>query len=106
MVTLVKEENFAAEVLEAAGGVVVDLYADWCNPCKAMAPVIEALSQTMPEVKFCKCNIDQAPSLPRQYRVFSIPAFLVFRDGERKATIVGEMEEGELEEEIRKALEQ
>ncbi len=105
MVTLVKEENFAREAAEAAGSVVVDMYADWCNPCKIMAPVVEALSQTMTDVKFCKCNVDQAPSVARQYRVLSIPAFLVFRDGELKDSLVGVMDEEELEAEIRNALE-
>lgn len=104
MVTLVKEENFAREVAEAVGSVVVDMYADWCNPCKAMAPVVEALSQSMTDVKFCKCNVDQSPSLARQYRVFSIPAFLVFKNGELKGSLVGVMDEEELEEEIRSAL--
>lgn len=104
MVILVKEENFAREVVEAAGSVVVDMYADWCNPCKAMAPVVEALSQSMTDVKFCKCNVDQAPDLARQYRVFSIPVFLVFKNGELKASLVGVMDEEELEEEIRSAL--
>ena len=104
MVKTVNESNFAAEVLNAAGGVVVDMYADWCGPCKMMAPVVEELSESMENVKFCKLNVDTAPHVAAQYRVMSIPTFLFFKDGELAGSVIGGMDEESLEEEIRKAL--
>ncbi|HIV26097.1 MAG TPA: thioredoxin [Candidatus Scatomonas pullistercoris] len=104
MVNVLNESNFDAEVLQASGGVVVDMYADWCGPCKMMAPVVEALSASHPEIKFCKLNVDQAPSIAARYRVMSIPTFLVFRNGNLAGTIVGGMEEEELESAVSEAL--
>ena len=104
MVKTVNESDFAAEVLNAAGGVVVDMYADWCGPCKMMAPVVEELSESMENVKFCKLNVDTAPHVAAQYRVMSIPTFLFFKDGELAGSVIGGMDEESLEEEIRKAL--
>ena len=104
MVKTVNESNFAAEVLNAAGGVVVDMYAGWCGPCKMMAPVVEELSESMENVKFCKLNVDTAPHVAAQYRVMSIPTFLFFKDGELAGSVIGGMDEESLEEEIRKAL--
>ena len=104
MVKTVNESNFAAEVLNAAGGVVVDMYADWCGPCKMMAPVVEELSESMENVKFCKLNVDTAPHVAAQYLVMSIPTFLFFKDGELAGSVIGGMDEESLEEEIRKAL--
>ena len=58
MVNVLSEATFDKEVLETSRGVVVDMYADWCGPCKMMAPVVEELSQSHPEIKFCKLYIN------------------------------------------------
>lgn len=97
-------ENFDNEALKSDKPVLVDFFADWCGPCKMMAPVVEALSASHPEIKFCKLNVDQAPSIAARYRVMSIPTFLVFRNGNLAGTIVGGMEEEELESAVSEAL--
>ena len=104
MVNVVNESNFDSEVLQASGGVVVDLYADWCGPCKQMAPVIEELSASHPEIKFCKLNVDESPSVAASYRVMSIPTFLIFQNGRLAGTIVGSMDGEDLENAIAEAL--
>lgn len=104
MVNVLSEATFDKEVLETSRGVVVDMYADWCGPCKMMAPVVEELSQSHPEIKFCKLNVDHAPGIAARYRVMSIPTFLIFRDGDLAGTIVGGMDADDLEDAIAGAL--
>jgi thioredoxin 1 len=75
------EENFEEEVLRADVPVLVDFYADWCGPCRALGPVLEELAEETPDAKIVKVNVDQSPQLAGQYRVSSIPNLLVFKDG-------------------------
>lgn len=75
-------ENFEQEVLKSDVPVLVDFYADWCGPCKMMAPVIEEISEEVKDVKVCKLNVDEAIDIAQQYRVMSIPMFIVFKNGE------------------------
>ncbi len=94
MVLSVNEQNFKEEVLDYAGTTLVDMYADWCVPCKRMSPVIEKLSEErLKNVKFCKLNIDEAPEIAGKYGIMSIPTFLIFRNGEIKSTFVGVTDE-------------
>ena len=71
--TDVKKENFEAEVERCESLVVIDLYADWCGPCRMLAPVIEELEREYPEVKFCRINVDEEPELTAMFKVESIP---------------------------------
>ena len=99
------KQNFEAEVLQSELPVLVDFYADWCGPCKMMAPVIEKLAETMAgKVKVGKVNVDEEEELAIKYRVVSIPAFLIFKDGEVKATCVGAMSAAELTEKVETAI--
>lgn len=66
-------ENFDEEVLNSDIPVIVDFYADWCGPCKMLAPAIEALEGEIPEAKFCKVNVDNDPDIARLFKVQSIP---------------------------------
>ena len=89
MVKVLNADNFDAEVLQAQGLVLVDMFATWCGPCKMMAPVVDNLSEDYTDVKFCKLDVDQAPAIAARYGVESIPTFLFFRNGQVVRTLVG-----------------
>ena len=75
--------NFRQEVLESDAPVIVDFYADWCGPCKHIAPVMESLSEKWKgQVRFAKVDIDANPEIARGYNISSIPAVLRFENGE------------------------
>lgn len=98
-------ENFEEEVLKSELPVLVDFYADWCNPCKMMAPVVEKLAEEMEgTVKVGKCNIDDNLMIAQKYRVASIPTFMVFKNGEAVATFMGAMPAQNLRAQVEKAL--
>lgn len=83
-------EAFDREVLKVAGPVLVDFYADWCGPCRAMLPVIEEISKELSgQVEVVKVNIDQASQLAAQYQVRSIPNFVVIKDGQVRDRLIG-----------------
>ena len=69
----ITKANFESEVEKAESLVVIDLYADWCGPCKLLAPVMEELEREYPDVKFCKINVDNEPELTALFKVESIP---------------------------------
>ena len=83
------ESNFEQEVLRADKPVLVDFNADWCGPCRMMAPVLEALSEEEPDKKFVSVNVDDEPDLANEYDVFSIPCLVAFRNGEETSRSVG-----------------
>ena len=98
----ITKDNFEAEIEKAEGLVVIDLFADWCGPCKLLAPVMEELEREYPDVKFCKINVDEEPDLTALFKVQSIPyialvknnVFLDFSVGYvAKATLVRLIEE-------------
>lgn len=97
--------NFENEVLNSEIPVLVDFYADWCGPCKMMAPIVEELAHKYDgKVKIGKCNIDEEDGLARLYRVMSIPTMKFFVGGKETGTIVGAVPQEELEAQIAKAL--
>ncbi len=73
-------ENFNKEVEEYKGLIVIDFYADWCGPCKMIAPIFEELSREMTDVKFCKVNVDNEMDLARMFKVSSIPMIAIVKD--------------------------
>lgn len=76
-------DNFETEVLNAEQTVLVDFYADWCGPCKMMAPVVDKLADMYAgKIKVGKLNIDQAEDLAEKYAVMTIPTLIVFKNGE------------------------
>ena len=86
----VTDENFEAEVLKADKTVVVDFWAEWCGPCKQVAPILEEISNEMKDqVIVAKHNIDEQPNQPTKWGIRGIPTMLLFKDGELKATKVG-----------------
>ncbi len=95
------DENFQREVLEAEGLVVVDFYADWCGPCKMMAPIVEELAEEyIGQVKIGKMNVDDNPNVPGGYRIMSIPTMMFIKNGEVVDKIVGGIPKSELVEKI------
>lgn len=98
-------ENFEEEVLKSELPVLVDFYADWCNPCKMMAPVVEALAEKMEgKLKVGKCNINENMPLAQKYRVANIPTFKIFKNGQQTATFMGLMAAEEFFEQVEKEL--
>lgn len=89
--------NFQSDVLSSDIPVVVDFWAEWCGPCKAIGPSLEEISDEMEgKVKITKVNIDENPDLAAQYGVRSIPTLLLFKDGEAAAMQVGGKPKSEL----------
>ena len=84
------DENFEAEVIKAGKPVIVDFWAEWCGPCKQIAPTLEEISNEMAnDVVIAKHNIDNEPNTPTKYGIRGIPTMLLFSGGELKATKVG-----------------
>lgn len=105
MAKIIKSDDFKSEVLqEKEKLVVVDFYADWCGPCQMMGPVFEELSQEMSDVKFVKINVDENSKLATQYSVFSIPTFLIFKEGKVIDQMVGTMSKERMKEKINQHL--
>ncbi len=83
-------ENFEKEVLQSAKPVLVDFYADWCGPCKMMAPVVEEIAEKYADkVTVGKLNIDENMGIAQNYRVMSIPTLILYQDGEPVGRLVG-----------------
>ena len=94
----VTDENFENEVLGSDTPVLVDFWAEWCPPCKAIAPVLEDLSGEMSgKIKIAKLNIEENPQAPTKYGVRSIPTLIVFKGGEIVSQNVGAMAKQDLE---------
>ena len=90
--------------LVKSGVTVVDFYADWCGPCKMLAPVMEELSEEMKEAAFVKVNVDDNQRLAQEYGITNIPSVIFFKDGEKKEMQVGFIPKNVLEQKVKSYL--
>ena len=99
MATLkITDENFDTEVLKSSKPIVVDFWAEWCGPCKAIAPFLEELSEEMSnKLKIVKINVDENPSTSQAYSIRSIPALMIFKNGEKISEKMGALPKSALE---------
>ena len=97
-IVIVNKDNFKEEVLDATTTVLVDFYATWCGPCQMMHPVMDKLAAERDDVKICKIDVDQERDLAMQYKVMSIPTFLVFKNGEVVNRAMGAQPQEAIEE--------
>ena len=101
MAKKVNSSEFKSEVLEHKGVVLVDFFATWCGPCKALTPIVDKLSEEMSgKVKIVKVDIDENSALATEYRVMSVPTMKLFKIGEVVETLVGLRPESELRDKL------
>jgi len=96
-VSAITDDSFETEVIESNIPVIVDFWAEWCGPCKALAPILDDLSEKYADkVKFVKLNVDQNTLTPPKFGVRGIPTLILFKEGQVKATQVGLLNKSDL----------
>jgi thioredoxin 1 len=97
LVLHVSDDDFEKVVLKAQGPVLVDYWAEWCGPCKQLAPILDEISKDYQgKLTVVKLNIDENPKTPQRYGVRGIPTLMIFKNGEVDATKVGALPKGQL----------
>jgi thioredoxin 1 len=103
--SVLTDDNFAKEVLSSPLPVMVDFFATWCGPCKALAPIVEKLAtEYNGKLKVAKLNIDDAPQTPSQFAIRAVPTIVFFKGGQAVDTVVGLKKESELRDRIERLI--
>ena len=98
-IVYVSDDSFDSEVLQADGPVLVDYWADWCGPCKMIAPILDEIAAEYEgKLKVAKLNIDENPNTPQKFGIRSIPTLMLFKDGAVAAQKLGAMSKSQLME--------
>ena len=98
----INDTNFKKEVLESKLPCLVDFWAEWCMPCRMVAPAVEAIAKRYKDrLKVCKLNVDEAPRVSSEYNIMSIPTLAIFKNGKVVDKIIGVVPEAELASKIK-----
>jgi thioredoxin 1 len=100
MTQAITTDTFESEVLQSETPVVVDFWAEWCGPCRAVAPVLDQIAAEREDLRIVKVNIDEEPALAQRYGILSIPTIVLFKDGEPHAAAVGAQPKRMLEQSL------
>ncbi|MBT3180976.1 MAG: thioredoxin [Deltaproteobacteria bacterium] len=99
----VNDSNFKQEVLDAGTPVLVDFWAAWCGPCRALAPTVEAVAtENVGKLKVCKVDVDSSPNVAGQFAIRSIPTLLFFKSGENVGQLIGNVPKSAIDDLITK----
>lgn len=94
----VTDETFEEKVIKSSVPVVIDFWAEWCGPCKAIAPSLDEISEEMVnKLRVIKLNIDENPNISQEYNIRSIPALMIFKNGQLQSEILGALPKSQLE---------
>jgi thioredoxin 1 len=100
-VTTLSDSTFDEEIGAADEPVLVDFWAEWCGPCKMVAPILDEIAEEHDgKIRIAKLNVDDNPEIARRFSVMSIPTLIVFRDGKEAARIIGAKGKGQLVQEL------
>jgi thioredoxin 1 len=99
-IATLSDATFAEELGASDSPVLVDFWAEWCGPCKMIAPILEEIASENDGLKIGKLNVDENPEVARQYQVMSIPTLIVFKDGQEARRLIGAKGKGQLLDEL------